>query len=406
MKTHFLRTGITLIITLVLTIGELSAKDKIVFNWYSGYYYGNDIQMRATEDKTFTVNWGDGTIETKIDTDHSYAFFLQHSYYSNGYYEVIIEASDIDCKFLEFHCNRTEMCKLELFGCASLESLSCLDNQLEELDLSGCSALWNLTCFSNQLSNLNLSGCSSLRWMWCDRNQIKNLDLSSCHDLDWMECSDNQLTSLDLSNCLKLRYISCYGNRLQLSDLYAAQMIIWKNSPHHYQSLSAQYLLPQTVSVGDELFEEQSVFDGTFTQYMVTKNNVTALESDFSVTDGKLTFNVSGTFDVIMTNNEILAGYFDDLAQVLITINVVSVDVQENPLPRINIYPNPTPNKFFVEYGGVASIILYDMLGREILKQNINGNTEVTIQKVPKGVYCINIISDGKIIGNSKIVKQ
>ena len=406
MKPYFLKTGITIIIIFVLTMIELSAKDKIVINWYIEHSNSDEIQMRATKDKPFTVNWGDGTIETKVDANHSYAFYLKHSYSSGGYYEVTIEASDTDCKFLEFQCIRMNVNKLELFGCTSLGYLGCSINQLEELNLSGCSSLWSLICSSNQISNLNLSGCSSLGWIWCCNNQIENLDFSSCPALDWMDCSENQLTSLDLSNCLKLRYLDCSFNRLQLSDLYAAQLIIWSNSPHHYQSFGFQSLLPQTVSVGDELFEEQSIFGGTFTQYTVAKNNVPALESDFSVVDGKLTFNVSGTFEVTMTNSEIHEGYFDKLAKVIVTLNAEYVDVQENILTKFNIYPNPTSDKFVVEYGGVASIILYDMLGRDVLKQNINGNTEIAIDKVPKGIYCINVISDGKIIGNSKIVKQ
>ena len=406
MKSYFFKTGSMLIILFALTMIELLAKDKIVFNWYAGHYNGYSLQIRATKNKPFTINWGDGTIETKVDTNYSYAFFVEHTYSPNRYYEVTIEASDIDCKFLEFHCNRLEINKLEFFGCTSLEILTCIDNQLKELDLSGCSSLWNLSCYCNQLSNLNLSGCSSLYWIWCDFNQIKNLDFSSCPALDWMDCSENQLTNLDLSNCLKLRHLSCGSNRLQLSDLYAAQLIIWKNSPPHYQSFGSQYLLPQTVSVGEELFSEQSVFDGISTQYEVSKSNVPALESDFSVVDGKLIFNVSGKFDVKMTNSAVREGYFEDLAEVLITLNVVNVDVQENNLASFNIYPNPTLDKFVVEYDGVASLILCDMFGREVLKQNINGSTEVLIDRVPKGIYCINVISDGKTIGNRKIVKQ
>ncbi|MCL2434749.1 MAG: hypothetical protein FWD09_01260 [Lentimicrobiaceae bacterium] len=86
-KPNSLKTTLTLIIIFALTMIELSAKDKIVFNWYAETSR-KSIQMRATKDKTFTVNWGDGIIETKVDANHSYAFFLEHKYSSNGYYEV------------------------------------------------------------------------------------------------------------------------------------------------------------------------------------------------------------------------------------------------------------------------------------------------------------------------------
>jgi hypothetical protein len=165
-------------------------------------------------------------------------------------------------------------------------------------------------------------------------------------------------------------------------------------------------LLPQTVSVGEELFSEQSVFGGVFTKYEVTKNGVPANENEYSIIDGKLILKANGTFDVKMTNKAVLDGYFDDLAAVLITLKAVNVDVHENTLTNFNIYPNPAIDKFVVEYGSSASIILYDMLGKEVLKQNIYDNTEIAIDKLPKGVYCINVISEGKMVGNSKIVKQ
>jgi len=46
------------------------------------------------------------------------------------------------------------------------------------------------------------------------------------------------------------------------------------------------------------------------------------------------------------------------------------------------------------------------MLGKEVLTQNANGKTEINISHLTQGVYNVQIISDGKIIGNSKIVKQ
>jgi len=70
------------------------------------------------------------------------------------------------------------------------------------------------------------------------------------------------------------------------------------------------------------------------------------------------------------------------------------------------IYPNPTSNSFIVDYGSFIQVKIYDMLGNELLTQNANGKTEINISSFPKGVYYVNILSEGKVIGNSKIVKQ
>jgi hypothetical protein len=43
---------------------------------------------------------------------------------------------------------------------------------------------------------------------------------------------------------------------------------------------------------------------------------------------------------------------------------------------------------------------------QEILTQTINGKTEIDIAHLPCGIYNISVIFDGKIIGNSKIIKQ
>ena len=72
----------------------------------------------------------------------------------------------------------------------------------------------------------------------------------------------------------------------------------------------------------------------------------------------------------------------------------------------INIYPNPTADKFFIEGENYNTVALYDMLGREVLNQHINQKTEINISHLPKGIYNVIVFSEGNVIGNSKIVKQ
>jgi hypothetical protein len=45
------------------------------------------------------------------------------------------------------------------------------------------------------------------------------------------------------------------------------------------------------------------------------------------------------------------------------------------------------------------------MLGKEIFAQLINGKTEINISHLSKGIYNISVFSEGRVIGNSKIVK-
>ena len=72
----------------------------------------------------------------------------------------------------------------------------------------------------------------------------------------------------------------------------------------------------------------------------------------------------------------------------------------------LKIYPNPVRSSFIVDYEGFIQVKIYDMLGKEILSQDTNGKTEININHLSKGIYNVNVISGGRIIGNSKIVKQ
>ena len=84
----------------------------------------------------------------------------------------------------------------------------------------------------------------------------------------------------------------------------------------------------------------------------------------------------------------------------------IAMDINTPKVEDIKIYPNPAKDIFFVECENVYLITLYDMLGREVLNQNINGKSAINISHLASGVYYIRILSKGKIIGNSKIMKQ
>lgn len=75
-------------------------------------------------------------------------------------------------------------------------------------------------------------------------------------------------------------------------------------------------------------------------------------------------------------------------------------------IASINIYPNPTKDKFMIDCESFSTIKLYDMLGKEVLNQNINRKSEINVNHLPKGIYNVRVVSEGKIVVNSKIVKQ
>ena len=478
----FLKTGIMLIF--VLASVKLAAQDTITLTWRAeGTSTKLSLGIYATYGKTFTVNWGDNTVETKtgIGTDledYSNHLSLIHTYArADEVYTVVIAASDTDCRFSFFNCasywsvdwvwvnnhqvltlNLTDCSALErlqcygnkltslnLKNCSALRSLSCYNNQLSVLDLTGCSALWYLGCWDNQLTILNLSDCpilyaleaqrnqftelnlncpltlesmnctdnqlsdlnltgySSLKYFGCSNNQLTSLNIANCSSLINFYCSDNQLTELHLINCPLLKELRCYNNKLQLSDLYAAHLLIEKQWDKY---LGTQNLPSQTISQGDIVdFSAQRIFGGIPTNFVIEKNGVPATLTDYSIDNGKITFNSLGIYTVTMTNTVIVSDT-DYPAVVIVEINVGNVGIPENVLSNVKVYPSPTNDILIIECENINTIKLYDMLGKEVLNQTANGKTDINIGHLSKGIYSIQITSDGKIIGNSKIVKQ
>jgi len=73
---------------------------------------------------------------------------------------------------------------------------------------------------------------------------------------------------------------------------------------------------------------------------------------------------------------------------------------------NLKIYPNPANNNFFMECENCNTVKIYDMLGKEVLSQTFNGKTEINISHLSKGIYNVKVLSEDRVIGNSKIVKR
>jgi hypothetical protein len=377
---------------------KLAAQDVITFTWQAE----NDksVMVWATNNKSFTVNWGDGSaIETKTGYGDN-ACVLAHTYAEEKEYTVIV-ASGENCEFTKFDCSgaytynneigqwgwiNNQVSNLTLTNCLALQVLDCYDNQLQSLDLTGYSSLTELSCGMNQLTSLDASGCSALQVLGCSNNQLTNLDVSGYPALRRLSCNNNQLTNLDVSSCPALVSLFCYENQLPLSDLFAAHSLI---NDENSQGLGTQNLQPQSAIIGQELFADQSVFNGIFTKYIVRKNGNPASPSDYTVVAGKLTFNVAGNYSVTMTNDAI-ASQWEYPAKVIIPINAGASGILENAISTVKIYPNPTSDFVYIktDNGTIPEVKLYSTDGRLLRQMR---NTEVDLSGYAAGVYFLSI---------------
>ena len=451
--TKLFKTGIILILFNVLCT-KLAAQETI--NTITFTLHTDDVNLwfDATANEEYTIDWGDGTIETKTGGSGDLSLF--HIYTIHNEYTVTIAGSTPDCRFtycsfgtligypishltlsgcsdleildcnfgklreldlsgcpklthltcsnnylsdldlsgcpklMDLKCYNNQIINLDLTGCSELTSLGCSENQVSSLDLSGCPKLTSLICDNNQISSLDLFGCPKLTSLNCSNNQINSLDLSRCPELQKLTCANNQLTRLDLTGCFELQELYCYNNQLPLTELFAAHLLI-DNRDRKY--LGGQYMPPLTVKTGEELFADQSVINGIFTHYAVMQNGNHVSTNDYTVVDGKLIFNTIGQYTVVMSNDAIVShpGFY---AGVEIEITVEKgTGITNTTQNSIMVYPNPATNEIYVKLNSqqVTNYAIYNIRGQQVKRGRLQEESNINIQSLLKGIYYIKL---------------
>jgi len=245
------------------------------------------------------------------------------------------------------YCNNNFLTNLNVSGCTALTFLNCNNNSLTSLDVSKNTALTKLYCNINSLTNLDVSKNTALTYLDCSQNSLTNVDVSKNTALRTLYCNNNSLTNLDVSKNTALTELYCYLNsltslnvsgtaltnlycdlnRLSLSDLYAASLRVG-NVNNRY--LGKQILPTTTILPNGSIdFSSQAKFGtpDTLTVFAVNKgSNPADTITDYSTTNGKITFYKESTYTVTMTNAAIKSSSSFP-AVVIDTVNVVFIPV-------------------------------------------------------------------------------
>ena len=136
----------------------------------------------------------------------------------------------------------------------------------------------------------------------------------------------------------------------------------------------------------------------------------------FSMTLDKLgNIYTTGTFD--------MTGDFDPSAGIFDLTPVGSYDIfvaklSQPPLGitentnsnNISIYPNPSNGQFNVTVSSLqksSSIEIYNSIGELVYSQKvINEQNTIELTNEANGLYFVKVMSDGKIVGTKKIIKE
>ncbi|MCL2130877.1 MAG: T9SS type A sorting domain-containing protein [Lentimicrobiaceae bacterium] len=357
---------------LVMCLGAYSsswaAEERITFTWKVGAAtILKDFRLSAINNVVFTVDWGDGEVETMTGTGSWET--IKHHYLNYRDYTVVISTMSPNI-FTHFDCKDRLVTDLKFMNCLFLEELHCYDNQLVTLNLAGCDP-------------------RSMKYVYCFNNQLEELTMYG-------------------------ERIYCYNNRLPLSNLYIPFIIIMGDTikpDSTHKRYGTQTLPVVTVKEGDTVdFSAQAEFAGILTDFAVERNGSTATRSDYSINNGIITFTNTGTYKITMTNDAIMSEKRYP-AEVVAEFLVGNVDISNYELGDTNyvLYPNPTTGKFsvfssqFSEMGGVVEI--YDVVGKQysVGAKHVlpNEEIEIDISHLANGLYFLKI--DGKTV---KVVKQ
>ena len=199
---------------------------------------------------------------------------------------------------------------LNVSGLTSLEVFNCNNNSLTSLDVSGLTNLTTLNCHDNRvLTSLNVSGLTKLTTLYCGNNKLTSLNVSGLTSLEMLDCSVNSLTSLDVSALTKLTTLFCYNNHLPLSQLYAIGKRIADSNNKHLGEQRSVHFESKAMNAGEILdLSAERIFDNINTVYSLKKgsNNTNAISgTDYTINDGKITFLLSETYRISMTNSAI-----------------------------------------------------------------------------------------------------
>ena len=235
----------------------------------------------------------------------------------------------------------TALTHLEIWGLLStldvssnteLEILICQGCPLSNLDVSKNTKLRELGCSGGQITTLDVSLLTELSVLGCRGCQLSELDLSRNKKLQRLQCDNNKLTTIIVN--ANLIQVHCWNNHLPLSCLLVFSDML--DEPN-VKWLGPQFLKPRTVYIGEEVdFSDQSVLKGIATQFEVRTSGKLpepkfeipdgigdhAPPSDYTLIDGKIRFNRTGTYWICMSNEAVISR-FDFAAVVCAEIKVL-----------------------------------------------------------------------------------
>jgi type IX secretion system substrate protein/VCBS repeat protein/FG-GAP repeat protein len=140
-----------------------------------------------------------------------------------------------------------------------------------------------------------------------------------------------------------------------------------------------------------------SVLIGDGTGNFTTAFNYTVGYQDCSI--------ISADFNGDTKPDIAVANYFPDYVSILLNCDIAGIE-EYSSNNEISIYPNPNNGSFVIEPSSETkqSMQVYDVTGKMVLSQTINGKTSIDASSLNEGVYNISLQSNEGVVNKRLVI--
>ena len=120
-------------------------------------------------------------------------------------------------------------------------------------------------------------------------------------------------------------------------------------------------------------------------------------------------YSAAGVYEVTMMAyndyNQLISGNYPTITK-SITVEDRPVEVEENAINGISVYPNPATTTINVAAEGMQNITIIDMTGRVVMSKDVNSNVEtIDVAGFAKANYMVRIATASDVVVRSIVVE-
>jgi hypothetical protein len=316
-------------------------------------------------------------------------------------------------------CASNQLSSVDISQNIALTFLNCGDNLLTSIDVSQNSALNFIVINQNLLTSINISQNQNLEGLICSYNSLSNLDVTQNSALLVLHCHENQLSSLDVSENTVLKDLSIGGNAITDIDLSNNANLVFflcAFNPLTHIDVSQNSSLARIKCSNTSLTTLDVSQNSALTKFECDNTTLNCLNVKNGNNSDFFVFSALNNPDLtcIQVDNSLYSSsnWTNRDAGVIFSTNCPSsctVGLNENSLPNISIYPNPTKGNITIDFGGLsmkANATLSNQMGQVVFSKSLDtGNLVILNLTYPTGIYHLTLETESEMVCKKVIIE-